>query len=779
MVDAVAGPLVGLLGRVVEGMWRARRPPAPRPVGMLADLLADAVFAQWRQEAAERMLLTPAPIPVCWSLSELAVTGPVEAAVGDPERPSPFPALPGQSRVTTEQLGAGGGRRELFAVYAGIASGRLVVVGAPGAGKTGSAVLLVLDALEQRKGVEDSKRARVPVPVLVTAHDWDPVSCSAREWLVDQLIASYPLLFAHRGGGAEADALVAAGAVALVLDGLDEMDLVRRSAALRTLSDAPFRMVVLTRIDEMVEAAGVAWLVGALALQLREVTGPEGAEYLHRARSGPPPSGWAALLTYLRDNPDGVLTRGLATPLALTLVRDTYGSGDDLSGLLTTCWRTTGKFEWYLIARVLPAAYTHRPGRPAPCYNQALAEQVLVFLARQMNRDDTRDLAWWQIPHWLPVTSRIVVNMLAAGFLGGALSGLVFVVGDLLASLLFSPAPNLVQVLRPGSWTVLGGSLLSGLAFGFGVGLPLGVGFGRGGREPQRVRKWRDISWRSVITAGLVYGLVSGLLTKLLIIVFIDPPGPDLLGTNLIDFVRGLAVNLVGGLALGLALGFSGWRCESQDMSQHQVKSRHVDRLFGLTAALVLGLAAGIMAMHSFDFGLGGGFAVGLAVLPGFRLMSWLAGGVVAGLAVGSADNKPSPSGPHETWRNDRTFRIRVGLGFGLWVGLGVGLGWALGFGVVFGVVLMSGLAFGFSVALTYGITSSMTWSTTLAWHQLQRTHGVPAVALMPFLEDARRRGVLRTVGATYQFRHATLQDLLAGCAFTSPPTSTAAQIKN
>ncbi len=32
----------------------------------------------------------------------------------------------------------------------------------------------------------------------------------------------------------------------------------------------------------------------------------------------------------------------------------------------------------------------------------------------------------------------------------------------------------------------------------------------------------------------------------------------------------------------------------------------------------------------------------------------------------------------------------------------------------------------------------------------------------MRFLEDARERGVLRIVGAVYQFRHARLQDRLA-----------------
>lgn len=334
-----AGPLATpLLTATVEGVLRARRPADPRPVGKLADLLAKAVCEQWRKEAAARMLLTPAPIPVGWSLSKLPVAGEVEAAVGSTDvRPEHLP-LPGQSRVTQEQLETGGGRRELFAVYAGIASGRVVVVGAPGAGKTGSAVLLVLDALEHREGVEDTERARVPVPVLLTVYGWDPATCPVQDWLVGRLVASYPLLFQHRGGQVEAAALVTAGAVALVLDGLDEMDVARRQAALQALRYAPFRVVVLTRTREMVEAA--TYLVGAVAVELHDVTGPQAADYLNQARTGPPPSGWTQLLTHLRENPDSVLTRRLCTPLALTLIRDTYKPDDDVSDLLTTHWST-------------------------------------------------------------------------------------------------------------------------------------------------------------------------------------------------------------------------------------------------------------------------------------------------------------------------------------------------------------------------------------------------------------------------------------------------------
>ncbi|MGH3798690.1 MAG: hypothetical protein ACRDTD_00880 [Pseudonocardiaceae bacterium] len=344
---------------------RRRRSADSRPVEVLATLLTQAVYGQWRTAADERRLVTPAPIPIHWSLSDLDVAGPVAAAVGAPDGSPAFPPLPGHITITEEELRAGGGRRELHQLFAGLASGRIVVVGAPGAGKSGAAILLVLDAVAHRDSLDDTQRARVPVPVLFTGHGWDPKTTSVQDWLRDRLVATYPL-FQRSGGDADAAALVAAqDKIALILDGLDEMDETLRPAALQALSDAPFRVV--------------CW------------------------RGGCPPRS------------------------PLTLIRDTCQANDNADELLdATRYRSTEAIQQHLIARVLPAAYTPRPVRPSPRYSEQQARQALTFIARKMGKE--RDLAWWRIPSWAPVTPRI----LATGLVAGLMTGLV---GELEAGL--------------------------------------------------------------------------------------------------------------------------------------------------------------------------------------------------------------------------------------------------------------------------------------------------------------------------------------------------------
>jgi hypothetical protein len=75
------------------------------------------------------------------------------------------------------------------------------------------------------------------------------------------------------------------------------------------------------------------------------------------------------------------------------------------------------------------------------------------------------------------------------------------------------------------------------------------------------------------------------------------------------------------------------------------------------------------------------------------------------------------------------------------------------------------GTLFGLAVALTFGLARA--WGSFVAVRGWLAARGDLPPRLMRFLDDAHRRGVLRQVGALYQFRHARLQDRLSSCGGT------------
>ncbi|MFE4539313.1 hypothetical protein ACFRKB_30335 [Streptomyces scopuliridis] len=155
---------------------------APRPpLDVAADALATAVRKKWNEEAKLRRLLEPAHLPVRWQATRRKVAGRIDGAIAGEGR-ARFAPLPGLTAVTRDVLRQGGALPELHAVYGGLASGRLLLVGEPAVGKTSAAVLLLLAALDYRADAEPDKQARIPVPVMLTPFGWDPAKESATDW---------------------------------------------------------------------------------------------------------------------------------------------------------------------------------------------------------------------------------------------------------------------------------------------------------------------------------------------------------------------------------------------------------------------------------------------------------------------------------------------------------------------------------------------------------------------------------------------------------------------
>jgi len=423
---AFALPVAVLVAGWVTWAWRrATAGPAAvmsdgEKLNRAADRLAVAVLTQWESAAAEQGLAGADSIQVTWGRPSQPMAGPLAAAVSTRQ----FNPLPGLCLVGEPQLMAGH-ISDLHAAYGGLGSGRLVIAGSPGAGKSGAAVLLTLAAVRYREQVPPTDKPKVPVPILVTAQDWDPRHQSVTDWLTRRLQETYPM-FAGVAGAEIAEALISAGKLTLILDGLDELAATLRSVALQALSQqTSFRVVVLSRTKEMASAASAGGILrGGAAIELRAISPVEAARYLERIQLDPLPDGWRDLIEYIRCNPESALSKTLDNPLSLTLVRDTCQSGDNARELLEfassavqslAADEVVDAIADHLLDRFLPAVYTRRPGQPQLRYDLQSAQATLVRIAAQMNSEGARDLHWWSIHTWITPLQRAVFWGLAFG----------------------------------------------------------------------------------------------------------------------------------------------------------------------------------------------------------------------------------------------------------------------------------------------------------------------------------------------------------------------------
>src|SRR4029077_17203169 len=100
--------------------------------------------------------------------------------------------------------------------------------------------------------------------------------------------------------------------------------------------------------------------------------------------------------------------------------------GDSIRELLDLC-TTASRIDIvdYLLDRILPAAYTQRPGQPPLIYDHETVQNALSRIANQMNQDGTRDLQWWYFSRWTPAWPRKLATGLISGFVVGLGVGLV------------------------------------------------------------------------------------------------------------------------------------------------------------------------------------------------------------------------------------------------------------------------------------------------------------------------------------------------------------------
>ncbi|WP_053700230.1 NACHT domain-containing protein [Streptomyces sp. NRRL F-5755] len=812
--------------------WASFRSSRPAPsagpsLECLAEQLAAAVRMQWETEAGVRGLYDPRPLTVPWraapehlveewrELRWLAEAGRGESTRADSLRWAQGPA---------ELAGCGGQILQVFRDQ--VPTGRLVVLGEPGSGKTMLLVRLLLELTEHRD-------PGACVPVLFPLSSWDPSQQDLESWLAHRLTQDFEELAAPGpqtfGSMSRARALLAHRLILPLLDGLDELPARVRGQALDQINRGlPLgRAVVLSsRTAEYHQAAAPAdglprKLAGAAGIELLPLAARETAAYLRRDAGGagtPAARRWDRVLHGLRDG--GPVADALSTPLTVFLARTVYNprTGEPLEAvpspdelLDAPALTSRAAVEAHLFAAFVPAAYRPHPRVPSP-WSAGEAERALRWLARHAERVRAggADLAWWQlsraVPHWLPP---VLIGILAAALEHGT-------------AWVIEHSNGHYDIGGPSAGTVPSQGLLAGLIGGLAGRLPgglTGASVSVGGMLLRDMPMYSDV-WPELL-CGFAYGFIGGLMGELTSTLAARRAGGEP-GSGQRRRTRAWGVALLGG-AVGAGYGYvhlPGWAMIVT-----------LACLFGLAGGLAAGYAArpeevppaaGVRWSWHWGgllIGLGGGLAVttpalamhflraddetsmGLAIVGAFTgaigtnflgsaagagavAVYCLAGSIPYGIRGKAADLTQVP-GPAALLARDHRTSWRIGWMTALAVGVVIGLTvWCASLPqlvpapelkswrdigiewVVTAPELVQALVTGALVGTVVGL--AVAWNQT-AWGPFTVARGYLALRrrlprrLMAFLADAHQhRGVLRQAGAFYQFRHIELQKHLA-----------------
>ncbi|MBT2546561.1 NACHT domain-containing protein [Streptomyces sp. ISL-44] len=477
---------------------------SPERLDRLAGRLADAVQDEWRAEWRLRRLQDPDPLPVPWALPE--------------------PWLSDASGDWDDTADHGDRWENIAEVFNRVPSRRMVVLGAPGSGKTVLAVRFTLDVLRRRQAGD-------PVPVILSLSSWRPDRESLSTWAAASLATI---------GIARVRELLANGRVLLVLDGLDEIPPPLRTRAVSRLNaelDTATPVLLTCRTQDYAEQveSGDAF-TSAAVLELRPPSFDDVSAYLVRTarpvrgEAGRRTTRWDPVVAHLRDHPDAPVCRTLRqvfqTPLMVAMARAVYSDGGaDPAELLVLRFSNPADLEQHLLEGFVPAAFRDSP-------DAGRAGRWLGFLAAHLQRRQARDLAWWRLRWALPWPLRRLGPILLLG-------GVVVTISSVLAATVGLVAP------------VVATALLVGVCIGYAV-----LSYGPGLTPLSRGRTLRGLL--PVAGTAVVFGVIVGATGNLIGHLF----GHRYLGYPILDFTQEWRypawLAMTGGLAAAVVLAVIG-----------------------------------------------------------------------------------------------------------------------------------------------------------------------------------------------------------------------------
>ncbi|WP_133907000.1 NACHT domain-containing protein [Actinophytocola oryzae] len=389
VLASVVSAFVGLGALIVALV--ALLPPkrSTRSAEELAADLTNTVLAEWWEEAGSRKLRDPRVLPLTWS------TGRMDGRFDEASR-------------------------RLAETYREIRSGRLVMLGEPGSGKTVLAMMLAI-------GLASDRTEGGQVPVLLSASSWDPVREPLDDWLVHTLAGAY-----YNGRTDTPRMLLNRGLVLPILDGLDEIPEVARLHAIHRINAAvgAERPIVVTcravEYDDLIEAGSPA-LRHAPVQRIAPIGVGDVVVHLAAVPDWPPATSWTTVFDSLRGAPDGPVAAALSTPLMISLAVAGYRHGGDPAELVDPQrFPSRHSVENHLLDRTIDTAFAPDLQRGGTSrWSSDEGRQWLTFLARHLHDHRERDLAWWLLADRLLSAWVAPILGIAAGAVVGLAIGVV------------------------------------------------------------------------------------------------------------------------------------------------------------------------------------------------------------------------------------------------------------------------------------------------------------------------------------------------------------------
>lgn len=365
--------------------------PAVDPLDAAVRRVAQATTVVWHRASRTWQIDSEAPVRVSWLRDDTQSVRTKRPSLSD--------------KVITElydELYDQPGKRQL------------VLLGEGGTGKSTAMYLLLNEALNRRKRNLAERRGEcLPVPVWLTLGSWDSDKYTLTEYARTALMALPTPWHRKRISARIADQLIKEGRVALFLDGLDEMSdkRLRRKALehIDRVAADDVRIVLTSRPNTRgFQDVRLQWPV---VVRLQPVEPKAAAEFLVSCHLGANEQPWRDFAEYLTSNPDSPVTQALRRPLTLNLARQAFPDAGTATAkpldLVHPNLDTANKITTLLMDRFLDMAYS-TSGEPDHTREIKRAESrhakeraTVTWLAQQMGKN--RDLAWWQIPAWVPL----------------------------------------------------------------------------------------------------------------------------------------------------------------------------------------------------------------------------------------------------------------------------------------------------------------------------------------------------------------------------------------